>query len=151
MKNKMTLSFIAALASLICSVILVQEIYAAHTDAIRDALMTARKNLVAMIDAPDQAAQDKLYADLTMASQTVDDTLRTAMSDNATAKDQAAKLKQFQEIWESFKKTRETVIVPAIRAGNKEGARSIAKGVQSERMAQMRALLGEMGSDMSAK
>src|SRR5512143_3657322 len=134
MKNKATLSFIAVLASLACSLILIQEIYAAHADAIRDGLMSARKNLVAMIDTSDQAAQDKLYAEVTTASQTVDDALRTALADKATTEDQAAKLKQFQEIWEAFKKTRETEIVPAIRAGNKDTARSIAKGVQAERM-----------------
>jgi hypothetical protein len=81
-----------------------------------------------------------------MASQTVDDTLRAALDDKATPEDQAAKLKQFQEIWEAFKNTRETKTVPALREGKKDEARAIAEGVQAERVAKMRAILGEMGA-----
>jgi hypothetical protein len=133
---------LAAVAALLVS----QTALAGHADAVQSALMEARGNLVAMIDAPDKAAQDDLYAKITKASKDVDAALDAALKDPATTADQAAKYNEFKATWDAFKNTRESEIVPAVRAGKTAEAKAIAGGVQAERMKKMKGLLGELGA-----
>jgi len=134
--------FAAGLAALLLSTLA----WAGHADAILTALMEARTNLVAMIDAPDKAAQDELYAKITKASKAVDEALGAALGDSANTPDQAAKYKELKATWEDFKTTRETEIVPAVRAGKTAEAKAIAGGIQAERMKKMKGLLTELGA-----
>ena len=62
------------------------------------------------------------------------------------AKEQVAKFKEFQEIWQAFKKTRDTEIIPAVKAGKVDVAKALAKGVQAERLGKMKQLLAELGA-----
>lgn len=120
--------------------------YAAHAGSIMAALMSARENLVAMVDAPDAASQNQYYAEVTTASQAVDDAVATALADANLTPEQAAKLEEFKATWEAFKDTRENEIMPQVRAGNVEQAKSVAMGIQAERMATMKSLLAELGA-----
>jgi hypothetical protein len=72
--------------------------------------------------------------------------VKSALADKTTAKEQAAKFKEFKEIWEAFKKTRDTEIIPAIKAGKVDAAKALAKGIQAERLGKMKQLLGELGA-----
>ena len=132
----------AGLALLLVS----QAALAGHADAVQAALMEARSNLVAMIDATDKAVQDDHYAKITKASKAVDDALAAALGDATTTPDQAAKYKDFKATWEEFKQTREGEIVPAVRAGKTAEAKAVATGVQAERMKKMKGLLAELGA-----
>ncbi len=78
--RKIRLSFIG-LAALLLLAFAVQA--AGHADAIKASLMDARTALLAMIDAPDRAAQDKYQAEITTASKGVDDAVDAALADSA--------------------------------------------------------------------
>jgi hypothetical protein len=44
-------------------------------------------------------------------------------------------------VWERFKKTRQTQIIPAIYSGKVSQARQIATGIQAERLAMMQNIM----------
>jgi hypothetical protein len=137
---KRSIITVAALGALVLS----QATWAGPADDIQAALMDARANLVAMIDATDKAAQDASYAKVTQASKAVDDALSTAVK--GATPEQAAKYKEFGSTWDAFKATRETEIVPAVRAGKTADAKAVAGGIQAERMKKMKGLLAELGA-----
>jgi hypothetical protein len=110
------------------------------------ALMSAREHLVAMVDAADAATQDQHYAEVTTASQALDEAIAAALADEATSAEDKAKVEDFKATWEAFKNTRETEIVPFVREGKAAEAKAIATGVQAERMAKMKSLLAELGA-----
>jgi hypothetical protein len=125
---------------------LAQGVFAAPVDDFQTALMSARQHLVDMIGAPNAAAQDQHHAALTQASEQADAAIAAALGDPATSKEQKAKWETLQKTWEDFKKTREGEIVPKVRAGEVDAAKAIAQGVQAERLATMKSLLGELGA-----
>ncbi|MCX7673538.1 MAG: MCP four helix bundle domain-containing protein [Thiobacillaceae bacterium] len=100
------------------------------------ALMEARGHLVSMLGTTDRATQDDLRAKVHAATVRVDAIL------NQIATSEAAKVNAFRPVWEEFKKTRETEIIPLIYAGKNAEARAIATGIQAERMGKMRAAMG---------
>lgn len=122
----------------------------AHADvdanAIKSSMMTARENLVAMLDAPDAAAQDKHQEEITKATQQVNDTITTALADKDTPPQQVAKLEEFQQVWQEFKKTRDEGIIPAIKSGRKVDAKQLATTIQLERVRKMKGILVELGA-----
>lgn len=126
------------------SLFLAPQVQAGPADDVKTGLGTARENLVAMLDASDTASQDKLYAAVTQASGEVDKAI-AALKAGAAA-DQQAKAQDLLATWEAFKATREKEIIPAIRSGKKDEAKAIAKGIQAERMGQMKNLLAELGA-----
>lgn len=101
------------------------------------ALGEARSHLVAMVDAADKATQDDLKGKVHAASAKLDEIL-AAMSKGPDA----AKANEFKAVWEEFKKTRESEIIPNVYAGKKAEAKAIASGVQAERMKKMRGTMG---------
>lgn len=115
-------------------------------DAIKTSLMTARENLVAMLDAADAATQDKHQAEITKATQGVDDGVTTSLADKGTSAEQAAKLEAFKQVWGEFKKTRDEEIIPAIKAGKKDEAKQLATTIQADRMKNMKGILAELGA-----
>jgi hypothetical protein len=107
---------------------------AAGADSAREAcaaLVNARSALWSMIDAKDKSEQDALKAKMQGASTKLDSVL-TAMTggDAKVAAD-------FKAVWDQFKATRDNEIVPAIRKGNAKEAKTIANGIQAERLAKM--------------
>lgn len=116
---------------------------ASPADTIKGALTTAREKLLAMLEAPDVAAMDKLQAEIAKATKSVDAGLTAALADKAAPAD---KYNELKATWEQFKKTRDSELIPALRAGKKDEAKAIAKGVQAERFAKMQSLLTALGA-----
>jgi len=100
-------------------------------------LAEARTELVGMVAETNPAKLDDLKAKVHAASDKLDADL-AAMASGADA----AKAAEFQPVWEAFKKTRETEIIPDVYAGKNNDAKAIATGIQAERMAKMKAIMG---------
>jgi hypothetical protein len=100
-------------------------------------LAEARTELVGMVAETNPAKLDDLKAKVHAASDKLDADL-AAMASGADA----AKAAEFQLVWEAFKKTRETEIIPDVYAGKNADAKAIATGIQAERMAKMKAIMG---------
>lgn len=128
---------VATLAALLFTT--TQYAHAAPSDDACAALMEARGHLVAMIGSTDRAAQDDLKAKVHAASAKLDGVL-AAMGKSYNAGDEA-KATAFKPVWEAFKNTRETEIIPAVYAGRNADAKAIAGGIQAERMKQMKAAM----------
>lgn len=99
----------------------------------------ARKELVTMVlyRAKRDEAQQKV----------VKDTANAVSAHLAKLKAPAGRSAQFKELketWEAFKLTRETELVPAILAGEKEKAEKIAGGIQKVRLEKCYALMLEL-------
>lgn len=116
---------------------------AGHADGIKGALANAREKLLAMLEAPDAATMDKLQAEITTASKSVDSSLSAALADKSAPAD---KYKELKTVWEQFRKTRDSELIPALRAGKKDEAKAIAKGIQAERYGKMQSLLTALGA-----
>jgi hypothetical protein len=114
--------------------------YAESADDACAALRSARIHLVSLMGATDQATRDNHREQIKVASARLD-TVIAAMRQGKNAAD-AARAGEFQTVWEAFKTTRETEIIPAVYAGNSAAARSTALGVQAERMKKMKAVMG---------
>jgi len=127
-----------SLAALLFAV--AQPGFAAPADDACGALMEARGHLVALIGSSDRAAQDGLKVKIHAASAKVDATLAAMMkSYNAT---DDAKATAFKPVWEAFKNTRESEIIPDVYAGKVAEAKALAGGIQTERMKQMKGTMG---------
>ena len=99
----------------------------------------ARKELVTMV----------LYREKRTPEQQklVKDTANAVSAHLAKLKAPAGRGPQFKELketWEAFKHTRETELVPAILAGEKEKAEKIAAGIQKVRLERCYALMLEL-------
>jgi hypothetical protein len=117
---------------------------ASAADKVKTALAVARENLLGMLEASDKSALDKHEAEINKASKIVDEGLSTATSDKKLPAEQSAKFKELKDVWDAFKKTRDGQIIPAIRKGEKEAAKVLAKGIQAERFEKMNELLGAL-------
>lgn len=112
----------------------------AHADTPADAcanLGEARTQLVAMIAEADASKLDGYKAKVHAASKALEANL-AAMANGTDA----AKVAAFKPVWEAFKTTRETEIIPALYAGDKDKAKGLASGVQAGRMKEMKAAMG---------
>ena len=122
------------LAALLSSASLVN---AATPESACASLAEARTQLVGMIAETDADKLEDFKAKVHAAS----DKLDADLSAMAAGPD-ADKVAAFQPVWEAFKNTRETEIIPAVYAGKNADAKAIATGVQAERMNQMKAAMG---------
>ncbi len=102
------------------------------------ALANARNALYSMLNAKDKSAQDALNVKMQAASTKLDSVLAGMTGPEAKV---AA---DFKAVWDQFKATRDTEIIPAIEKGNANEAKKIADGIQLDR-------LSEMWSIMSCK
>ena len=130
MKRSLPLLLAATLAS-------ASLVHAATPESACANLADARTQLVGMIAETDAAKLDDFKAKVHAAS----DKLDADLSAMASGPD-ATKVAAFQPVWEDFKNTRETEIIPAVYAGKNAEAKAIATGVQAERMKQMKAAMG---------
>jgi hypothetical protein len=105
---------------------------ASKADALT-AMKTAREKLVVLIDTKEKATQDALIKEIQDATAKADAQLADLDSD--------PKAKEAKGVWEEFKKTRETEIIPAVQKGDSAKAKEIATGVQRERFKKITELL----------
>ncbi len=106
----------------------------ARTDSSGDAcaaLVNVRGALYAMISAKGNSAQDALNAKVKASSDKLDSVL-ASMSGN-----DAKRAADFKIVWEQFKATRDSEIIPAIQNGRVQDAKKIADGIQLQRLSQM--------------
>jgi len=116
--------------------------YGGEYDNLRAKLSAARESLIAMMLHKDKRGTDH--------QKTVKDTADAVSAQLATMKAPAgkeAKFKELNEAWGAFKKTRETVLVPAILNGNDDEAKKIAGGIQKERITKCNQLVNELGGN----
>ncbi|MFZ4763218.1 MAG: hypothetical protein ACOYK8_10425 [Alphaproteobacteria bacterium] len=105
---------------------------ASKADALTS-MKTAREKLVALIDTKEKGTQDALIKEIHEASAKADTEL-SGLGDDAKAKEAAG-------VWEEFKKTRETEIIPSIQSGDVAKAKEIASTIQKERFKKIIELL----------
>jgi hypothetical protein len=110
--------------------------HAAAGDDACNALIEARTSLVRMLGVNDPRHLTEMRAQVQVASANLEGLLSTM---SAT---EPARVAAFKPTWEAFKKTREQEIIPAIMQGNHKEARTLVVGVQSQRMREMKAVLG---------
>ena len=109
------------------------------------ALADARLNLMMMVMSTDKAEQDELKIEIDKASVELERVLKLMLRDENRTDD--AQLTTLQKTWAKFKNTRETEIIPAIRAGNNAKAMQIATGIQAKRMRLMNHLIQMLNGD----
>jgi hypothetical protein len=109
------------------------------------ALADARLNLMMMVVSEDKAEQDSLKPEIDKASSDLEEVVEAMLKDERKYDDE--QLKTFQKTWAKFKNTRETGIIPAIRAGDNETALNIAIGIQAERMEIMDGVIQDLNGD----
>jgi hypothetical protein len=129
------------IALIITLLVLTPTVGFAGTTDILTSLQTARGKLVALLGATDKGAQTALVQEIKTATQDVDKNVATTLADPATSPDLKGKLSEFKTIWTDFQKTRDTEIIPAVLAGDKDKAKGLAQGIQVERFKKMAALL----------
>jgi CRP-like cAMP-binding protein len=98
-------------------------------------LMEARTALLSMLDARDTATRAALNAKVQQASKRLDEALSDLCGRDVK------EIAKFRSIWEQFKATRQTEIIPAILTGKVDKARQVATGIQAERISVMKAIL----------
>jgi hypothetical protein len=116
---------------------------ASPADDIKASLGKAREGVIALLDTTDKAKQDSLVAQIGAASAGVDRALAAALTAPAA---HAAEWKEFDQIWKAFKETRDGQLIPAVRAGKPDVAKSLAKGVQADRFKKMNELLATVAA-----
>ncbi len=111
-------------------------VHAGEFAVLKTELETARKELVSMIlyrekRGPEQQKKVKDTADAVSAH----------LARMKAPEGRAAQFKELKETWAAFKTTRETELVPAILAGEKEKAEKTGAGIQKERLEKCYALI----------
>jgi hypothetical protein len=137
MKRSILRTGLVALSMLVASVALA----APAADAL-SSILAARQSLVTLLDTTDAAKQGALEADIAKASKSVDAAISAGLADKAAA----PKFKELKDLWDAFKKTRDTEIVPSVKAGKVDAAKALAKGVQAERLGKMKEILAGLGA-----
>ncbi len=112
-----------------------QSAHAADANAVKAQLMTARENLVAMLDVGDKTPAATRIAAIGEATKSVD-----------AAIEGAAEYAAFKEVWAAFKTTRDGELIPLITSGKIAEAKALSASVQSERMKKMVGILAELGA-----
>ena len=122
-----------------------QLVQAATICDARVALAEARLNLMMMVVTTDKVEQDGLKVEIDAASVNLELAIDIMLNDeNKTDDDQITILK---DTWAMFKNTRETEIIPAVRAGNNKKAQAIANGIQAGRMKIMNGVIQALNGD----
>ncbi len=129
----------------ILTIFAMQLVQAANICDAKIALANARLNLMMMVMSTDKAEQDELKIEIDKASVELERVLKLMLRDENRTDD--AQLTTLQKTWAKFKNTRETEIIPAIRAGNNAKAMQIAIGIQAKRMRLMNHLIQMLNGD----
>ena len=129
----------------IFTVFTMQLVQAASICDAKIALVDARLNLMMMVISSDKAEQDTLKVDIDKASVELEKVLQIMLNDENRTDD--AQLTTLQKTWAKFKNTRETEIIPAIRADNNAKAIRIAIGIQAKRMKIMNHIIQALNGD----
>lgn len=133
------------LIGVIIAIFAMQLVQAATICDAKISLAEARLNLMMMVMSTDKAEQDALKIEIDAASIGLEQAIAAMLKDENKTDD--AQLVTLQETWAAFKNTRETEIIPAIRAGDNDKAIAIATGIQGERMEIMNGVIQALNGD----
>lgn len=100
----------------------------------------ARESLVTML-----VNKDKRGADQQKVVKDTADAVSASLAKIKAPAGKEAQMKELNESWNAFKKTREVELVPAILAGKDDEARKLAGGVQKDRYTRVQELIGALG------
>ncbi len=95
-------------------------------------LIIVRNQLLNFIYERDSGKMSQLQKGIVESSEKIDTSFKN-MQAAISEEDIKVTLKASQFTWTEFKNTRDKVLIPAILAGNREGAREIAGGIQARR------------------
>jgi hypothetical protein len=95
------------------------------------ALFNVRTALYSMVNAKQKSEQDAQNAKVQASSKKLDSVLENMSGDDAK------KAGEFKTVWDQFKTTRDSEIIPALQKGNVQEAKKIADGIQLQRLSQM--------------
>jgi hypothetical protein len=133
------------LIGIIFTLVVTQFVQAASICDAKIALADARLNLMMMVMSTDISEQNALKLDIDKASLEFERVLKIMLKDENRTDD--TQLATLQKTWAEFKHTRETQIIPAIRAGNNTKAMEIAIGIQAKRMKLMNHIIQMLNGD----
>lgn len=105
------------------------------------ALQMARAKLVTLVASTDRETQTALVEQIKAATEEVDAKVAVLLANPSISAEMKGKLSDFNSIWIEFQHARNTQIIPAALAGDKEKAKNIAQGIQVERLRKMIELL----------
>ena len=126
------------LCLILCSVTSLSiKAFASTAEECRPKIDKARTTLLEMTGGKINPEQEKLVKD---SANTANDCILSMK----VTKEQEKDFTELKNVWAEFKKTRETELVPLILAGKKDEAKSIATGIQSERMGKIKRLIGKL-------
>lgn len=118
--------------------------HASDAQECKKKLDSARTSLVSMLNGKKDDAQQKLVT--STASE------MTSCLDAMTVNGKTNELNELKKVWSAFKATREAELVPLILSSKKEDnekAKTIATGIQKERMDKMNSLFEKLnGGDL---
>lgn len=119
---------------------LASPVQAGPVGDIKTTLTTTRQQTMSMLSEDDRAVLEMRYDDALKSSKDLDNLLAAALRNDALRTAQPT-LTQFKTIWEAFKKTRDSEIIPMLYAGERLKARYTALTVQAPRFKKMNELL----------
>jgi hypothetical protein len=131
---------LATLLALFTWFVFSMPVQAGPIGEIKSALTATRQQTMSMLGEDDRAVLEMRYEDALKSSKELDVLLATAMKNDSLRAAQPT-LAQFRTIWEAFKKTRDSEIVPMVYAGDHLKARYTAFTVQAPRFKKMNELL----------
>src|SRR3990167_617403 len=92
-----------------------------------------RALLVTLLAEKDKAKLDSTNNRIKELTKVIDDRFNDLLNNKAFPTDMIDALKKINDVWTSFRNTRDTELIPAIYEGDIEKARSLALGIQAER------------------
>jgi methyl-accepting chemotaxis protein len=95
-------------------------------------LNAVRAALLAMMAAKDREVQEKQHAVIKQLTKEIDASFERLLG-SSLSEGQKAKIRQVHKVWQEFRDTRDTQLIPAIYKGRLEEARALATGIQAER------------------
>jgi hypothetical protein len=129
--------------ALILAAVLASPAFAGPVGEIKATLTTTRSQTMAMLSEDDHAVLEMRYEDALKSSKALDAQLAAAMKNEALRAAQPT-LAQFKTVWETFKKTRDEDIVPALMKGSRLKAKALAMTEQAPRFKKMNELLDSL-------
>jgi hypothetical protein len=118
--------------------------FAANVSELREDIQAVREKLVVLLVTTDNLKQAVRIEDVKQLSQDIDVKLKMLLEDDKTSEDLKKKLTEFQSVWNTFRATRDTEIIPRILSGEDtkiKEAKTIARTTQAELFQKMQSLL----------
>jgi hypothetical protein len=110
---------------------------------IKASLTSTRQFTMAMLSEDDRAVLEMRHEEAMKYSQALDSQLAAALKNNALRSAHPT-LKQFKTLWDEFKKTRDSEIIPLLYAGDRMKARLTAMTTQAPRFKKLNELLDSL-------